>query len=104
MKFLFNIIYYNISRLKLFNLLFNILLGVINIIDNIEEAYLIPLIKNIIKKYIKAENYINFFILIITYNAVNSSTFNLIKEIKIKIRIIEYFIKLNKINLKKALN
>ena len=104
MKFSFNIIYYNISRFRLFNLLFNTLLGVINIIDNIEKAYFIPLIKNIIKEYIKAENYINLLTLIIIYNIINSSTFSFIKEIKVKIRIIEYFIKFNKINLGKVLD
>ena len=66
--------------------------------------YLISLIKNVVKKYIKAENYINLLILIITYNAINSSTFNLIKKIKIEIRIVGCFIKPNKIDLREVLN
>ena len=104
MKFSPNIIYRDISRLELSNPLFNTLPGVINIIDNIEEAYLIPLIKNIIKEYIKAENYINLLTLIITHDAINSSAFNLIKEMKIKTRIVEYLIKPNRMDLGEVLN
>ena len=56
------------------------------------------------KEYIKAENYINLLTSIITYNTVNSSTFSLIKKMKIEIKIVEYFIKFNKINLEEVLN
>ena len=104
MKFSPNIIYHNISRFELFNLLFNALSRVINIIDNIEKVYLIPLIKNVVKEYIKVKNYINLLTLIITHDAVNSSAFNFIKEIKIKARTIEYLIKFNRIDLGEVLN
>ena len=104
MKFLPNIIRRDISRPELFNLVFNILPRVINVINNIEKVYFIPFIKNVIKEYIKAENYINLLTLIITHDAINSSTFNLIKEIKVEIRIVEYLIKFNRINLGEVLN
>ena len=85
MKYSLNVIYRDISRLGLFNLLFYALLRVINIIDYIKEAYLMPLIKNVVKEYIKAENYINLLAPIMTHNTVNFNAFSLIKEMKVEV-------------------
>ena len=44
-----------------------------------------PLIKNVVKEYIKAENYINLLAPIMTHNTVNFNAFSLIKEMKVEV-------------------
>ena len=85
-KFSPNVIRLDISGPGLSNLSFYDLPGVINVTDNTEEAYLVPLIRNLVKEYIKAENCINLLALTMTHDAVNSSAFGLIKEMKAEAR------------------
>ena len=85
-KFSPNVIRRDISGPGLSNPLFDALPGVINVTDNTEEAYLMPLIRNVVKEYIKAENCINLLAPTMTHDAVNSSAFGLIKEMKAEAR------------------
>ena len=85
-KFSPNVIRLDISGPGLSNLSFYDLPGVINVTDDTEEAYLVPLIKNLVREYIKAENCINLLALTMTHDAVNSSAFGLIKELKAEAR------------------
>ena len=85
-KFSPNVIRLDISGPGLPNLSFYDLPGVINVTDNTEEAYLVPLIRNLVKDYIKAESCINLLALTMTHDAVNSSAFGLIKEMKAEAR------------------
>ena len=85
-KFSPNVVRLDISGPGLCNLSFYDLPGVINVTDDTEEAYLVPLIKNLVREYIKAENCINLLALTMTHDAVNSNAFGLIKEMKAEAR------------------
>ena len=67
-----NVVRLDISGPGLCNLSFYDLPGVINITNDTEVAYLVPLIKNVVREYIKAENSINLLALTMTHDAVNS--------------------------------
>jgi GTPase SAR1 family protein len=85
-KFSPNVIRLDISGPGLPNLSFYDLPGVINVTDVTEEAYLVDLVRNLVKEYIKAENCINLLALTMTHDAANSSAFGLIKELKAEAR------------------
>ena len=81
-KFSPNVIRLDISGPRLPNLSFYDLPGIINVTDISEEAYLVDLVRNLVKDYIKAENCVNLLALTMTHDAANSSAFGLIKEMK----------------------
>lgn len=81
-KFSPNIIRLNISGPGLPNLSFYDLPGVINVSEVPEEAYLIRLVRNLVKEYIQAEDCINLLALTMTDDPANSSAFSLVKEVK----------------------
>lgn len=81
-KFSPNIIRLNISGPGLPNLSFYDLPGVINVSEVPEEAYLVDLVRNLVKEYIQAEDCINLLALTMTDDPANSSAFSLVKKVK----------------------
>lgn len=85
-KFSPNVIRLDISGPELPNLSFYDLPGVINNADVVEEAYLVKLVKNLVKEYISSHNSINLLALPMTDDVANSSALSLIKELKAEAR------------------
>jgi len=81
-KFSPNIIRLDISGPGLPNLSFFDLPGVINVSEVPNEAYLVDLVRNLVKEYIKAPDCINLLALTMTHDVANSSAFGLIQEMK----------------------
>ena len=81
-KFSPNVVRLDISGPDLPNLSFYDLPGVINVAELAEEAYLVDLIKNLVKEYIKAEDCINLLAVSMTDDPANSSASKLIQEVK----------------------
>lgn len=81
-KFSPNVIRLDISGPDLPNLSFYDLPGVINVSEVPEEAYLVDLVRNLVKEYIQAEDCINLLALTMTDDPANSSAFSLVKEVK----------------------
>lgn len=81
-KFSPNIIRLDISGPGLPNLSFYDLPGVINVSEVPEEAYLVDLVRNLVKEYIQAEDCINLLALTMTDDPANSSAFSLVKKVK----------------------
>ena len=80
LKFSPNVVRLEISGPELPNLAFYDLPGVINVSDVPEEAYLVDLVKNLVKQYTKAENCINLLTLPMTDDPANSSASRLIRD------------------------
>ena len=85
-KFSPNVVRLDISGPGLPNLSFYDLPGVINVTDITEETYLVDLVRNLVKEYIRAENCINLLALTMTHDAANSNAFGLIKDMKAEAR------------------
>ena len=81
-KFSPNVVRLDISGPNLPNLSFYDLPGVINVSELAEEAYLVDLIKNLVKEYIKADDCINLLAVSMTDDPANSSASKLIHEVK----------------------
>ena len=81
-KFSPNVVRLDIMGSDLPNLSFYDLPGIINVSDVAEEAYLVTLVKNLVKEYIKADNCINLLALPMTDDPANSSASRLIREEK----------------------
>ena len=81
-KFSPNIIRLDISGRDLPNLSFYDLPGVINVSDVPEEAYLVELVKNLVKEYVTAENCINLLAIPMTDDPANSSASRLLRDLK----------------------
>ncbi|KAL8797763.1 MAG: hypothetical protein Q9195_000115 [Heterodermia aff. obscurata] len=79
-KFSPNVVQLEISGPNLPNLSFYDLPGVINVSDVPEESYLVDLVKNLVRQYIKAENCINLLALPMTDDPANSSASRLIRD------------------------
>ncbi|KAL6714488.1 hypothetical protein ACLMJK_007912 [Lecanora helva] len=80
-KFSPNIVRLDISGPDLPNLSFYDLPGVINVSELSEEAYLVDLVKNLVKEYICAEDCINLLALPMTDDPANSSASRLVREV-----------------------
>ncbi|KAI9818928.1 MAG: hypothetical protein M1827_007749 [Pycnora praestabilis] len=76
-----NVVRLEISGPQLPNLSFTDLPGIINITEDEEEKYLVKLVKNLVKEYIKAENCIILLALPMTDDAANSTAAGIIKEV-----------------------
>ena len=85
-KFSPNVIRLDIRGPELPNLSFFDLPGVINVPENPDELYLVDLVKNLVRTYIKADDCINLLALTMTHDVANSSAFSLIKEMKAEAR------------------
>ena len=85
-KFSPNVIRLDITGPGLPNLSFYDLPGVINVVEDAAEAYLVPLVRNLVKKYIEAEDCINLLALTMTDDLQNSSAFSLVKEVEAEAR------------------
>ena len=85
-KFSPNVIRLDISGPGLLNLSFYDLPGVINQSEVAEEEYLVNLVKNLVKEYIKADNCINLLAIPMTDDPANSSASRLIREVKAEAR------------------
>ena len=72
-KFSPNVVQLEISGPNLPNLSFYDLPGVISVSDVPEESYLVDLVENLVRQYIKADNCINLLALPMTDNPANSS-------------------------------
>ena len=79
-KFSPNVVQLEISGPNLPNLSFYDLPGVINVSDLPEEGYLVDLVKNLVRQYIKADNCINLLALPMTDDPANSSASRLIRD------------------------
>ena len=79
-KFSPNVVRLDISGPELPNLSFYDLPGVINVAEIDEERYLVGLVKNLVKEYIKSDNCVNLLALPMTDDAANSSAAGIIKE------------------------
>ena len=80
-KFSPNIIRLDICGPDLPNLSFYDLPGVINVPEVAEEAYLVPLVKNLVKMYIEGKDSVNLLALSMTEDIANSQAFHLVNEI-----------------------
>lgn len=80
-KFSPNIIRLDISGPNLPNLSFYDLPGVINVPEVASDAYLVPLVRNLVKKYIEDEDCINLLALSMTEDIANSQAFRLVNEV-----------------------
>ena len=85
-KFSPNVVRLDISGPDLPNLSFYDLPGVINQSEVAEEEYLVNLVKNLVKEYIKADNCINLLAIPMTDDPANSSASRLIREVKAEAR------------------
>ena len=85
-KFSPNVVRLDISGPGLPNLSFYDLPGVINQSEVAEEEYLVNLVKNLVKEYIKADNCINLLAIPMTDDPANSSASRLIREVKAEAR------------------
>ena len=81
-KFSPNVIRLDISGPNLPNLSFYDLPGVINVSDIAEESYLVNLVKNLVKEYVRAEDSINLLAMPMTDDPANCSAFRLIRDLK----------------------
>ena len=87
-KFSPNVVRLHISGPGLPNLAFYDLPGVINVPEVAEEAYLVGLVRNLVKDYIKQDNCINLLALPMTDDLQNSTAFRLVQEVKAEARTI----------------
>lgn len=85
-KFSPNVVRLDISGPQLPNLSFYDLPGVINQSEVAEEEYLVNLVRNLVKEYIKADNCINLLAIPMTDDPANSSASKLIREVKAEAR------------------
>ena len=85
-KFSPNVIRLDISGPSLPNLSFYDLPGVINVSDVEGEEYLISLVTNLVKEYVKAEDSINLLAIPMTDDPANSSALRLIRDLKAESR------------------
>ncbi|KAI9835841.1 MAG: hypothetical protein M1819_001739 [Sarea resinae] len=81
-KFSPNVVRLDISGPGLPNLSFYDLPGVINTAETEEEEYLVHLVRNLVKEYIKADNCINLIALPMTDDAANSSAAGIIRDVR----------------------
>ena len=87
-KFSPNMIRLDISGPDLPNLSFYDLPGVINVSDLPEESYLVNIVKNLVKEYVRAEDSINLLAMPMTDDPANCSAFRLIRDLKAENRTI----------------
>jgi len=87
-KFSPNVVRIDIAGPGLPNLSFYDLPGVINVSDVESEEYLVHLVRNLVKEYIKADNCINLLALPMTDDLANSSASRIIREEKAEARTI----------------
>ena len=85
-KFSPNVVRLDIRGPNLPNLSFYDLPGVINVSDIAEEEYLVNLVKNLVKEYIKDEKCINLLTLTMTDDPANSSASKLIRDMRAESR------------------
>lgn len=85
-KFSPNVVRLNISGPHLPNMYFYDLPGVISVPEVEEEAYLVDLVKNLVKEYIKDESCINLLALTMTDDPANSTASDLIRKVKAEAR------------------
>ncbi|EAS35952.3 dynamin family protein [Coccidioides immitis RS] len=81
-KFSPNVVRLDISAPKFPNLSFYDLPGIINVAEVDEEKYLVPLVENLAKEYIKADNTIVLLTMPMTDDATNSSAARIIREVR----------------------
>jgi len=81
-KFSPNVVRLDITGPKLPNLSFTDLPGVINVSDVADEEYLVNLVKNLVKEYIKDDKCINLLTLPMTDDPANSSASRLIRDVR----------------------
>lgn len=84
-KFSPNVVRLDISGPGLPNLSFTDLPGVINVSDEGED-YLISLVKNLVKEYVKADDCINLLAMPMTHDPANSSAARLVREVRAESR------------------
>lgn len=82
-KFSPNVVRLDISGRDLPNLSFFDLPGIINVADNSEDAYLVDLVKNLVKDYVIAEDCINLLAITMTDDPANSSASKLLRDLKV---------------------
>lgn len=85
-KFSPNVVRLDISGPDLPNLSFYDLPGVINQSEVAEEEYLVNLVRNLVKEYIRADDCINLLAIPMTDDPANSSASKLIREVKAEAR------------------
>ena len=85
-KFSPNVVRIDIIGPSLPNLSFYDLPGVINVSDVAEEGYLVDLVRNLVKEYIKADNCINLLTLPMTDDPANSSASMILRKEKAESR------------------
>lgn len=82
-KFSPNVVRLDISGRDLPNLSFFDLPGVINVADLSEDAYLVDLVKNLVREYVMAEDCINLLAITMTDDPANSSASKLLRDLKV---------------------
>ena len=102
-KFSPNVIRLDICGLGLPNLSFTDLPGVINVSDVPEEAYLVDLVKNLVKGYVEAEDCINLLAIPMTDDPANSTASRLLRELKADCRTIGCLTKPDRLDVKESL-
>ena len=103
-KFSPNVIRLNISDPELSNLSFYDLSDVINQSEVVEEEYLVNLVKNLIKEYIKADNCINLLTISMTDDSTNSFASRFIRKIKAEARTVNVLTKSDRYQHDESLN
>jgi GTPase SAR1 family protein len=81
-KFSPNVVRLDISAPRFPNLSFYDLPGVINVAEVDEERYLVPLVENLVREYIKAKNCIVLLTLPMTDDATNSSAARIVRDVR----------------------
>ena len=84
-----NVVRIDIAGPALPNLSFYDLPGVINNVGRHGEEYLMKLVQNLVKDHVHADNYISLFALPITDDTANSNTARIVKEAKVRRRILD---------------
>ena len=102
-KFSPNVIRLDITGPGLPNLSFYDLPGVVNVVDVPEEAYLMDLVRNLVKQYIKAENCVNLLALTMSHDLQTSSAFALIRDMKAEARTVGCLTKPDRLDPEQAL-
>ena len=82
-KFSPNVVRLDISGRDLPNLSFFDLPGIINVADLSEDAYLVDLVKNLVKEYVMTEDCINLLAITMTDDPANSSASKLLRDLKV---------------------
>ena len=102
-KFSPNVIRLDICGDGLPNLSFTDLPGVINVSDVPEEAYLVDLVRNLVKGYVEAEDCINLLAIPMSDDPANSTASRLLREMKADSRTVGCLTKPDKLEAKESL-